>query len=64
MQFKKNMGWKNKRYLNTGMANLLILLCCMYALFVCYSCSVILSDDVDFGVLANTKNEDVWRVSE
>jgi len=58
------MKSRDLKYLNAGQANLLLLLCCLYAFLICYLCSVLLQGDMEFGILANTNNEAIWRVSE
>lgn len=55
---------KNNKYLDSRVTYLLVLLLVVYAFFVCYSCYLTLSDQVDFGVVASVDTETVWRVSE
>ena len=58
------MKAKHKKYLDSGMTNLLVLLLFVYAFIACVACYKVLSDDIDFGVVANNQTEAVWRVSD
>jgi|GEM_PF-3506531 len=58
------MNRKQNTILDKGMTNLLVFMCVVYAVVVCYCCFLILNDDIDFGVVASTRSETVIRLSE
>jgi len=58
------MNRKQNTILDKGMTNLLVLMCVVYAVVVCYCCFLILNDDIDFGVVASTRSKTVIRLSE
>jgi hypothetical protein len=58
------MKRKQNTFLDKGMTNLLVLVCVVYAVVVCYCCFLILNDDVDFGVVASANHAKITLLLE